>query len=54
MPGEWADDPIRRRKTGIPQEVGHRETDWTCRTPTELIIPDGWDDPGNSRPCRTK
>ncbi len=24
-PQEWADDPVRRRKTQIPQEVGHRE-----------------------------
>ncbi|MFF1725803.1 IS701 family transposase [Streptomyces sviceus] len=25
VPREWADDAVRRRKTGIPQEVGHRE-----------------------------
>ncbi|WP_432189831.1 IS701 family transposase [Streptomyces sp. Tue6028] len=25
VPEEWADDAARRRKTGIPQEVGHRE-----------------------------
>lgn len=25
MPEEWADDPVRRGKTQIPQEVGHRE-----------------------------
>ncbi|WP_411089185.1 IS701 family transposase [Streptomyces sp. 061-3] len=25
VPQEWADDPVRRCKTGIPQEVGHRE-----------------------------
>ena len=25
VPREWADDPVRRRKTGIPDEVGHRE-----------------------------
>jgi len=25
VPQEWADDPVRRRKTKIPDEVGHRE-----------------------------
>lgn len=25
VPREWADDPVRRRKTGIPPEIGHRE-----------------------------
>ncbi|MEU6381847.1 IS701 family transposase [Streptomyces sp. NPDC046909] len=25
VPQDWADDPVRRHKTGIPQEVGHRE-----------------------------
>ncbi|MFE4678048.1 IS701 family transposase [Streptomyces sp. NPDC056723] len=25
VPQEWVDDPIRRRKTGVPQEIGHRE-----------------------------
>ncbi|MEN8654362.1 IS701 family transposase [Streptomyces sp. 21So2-11] len=25
VPQEWADDPVRRRKTGIPDEIGHRE-----------------------------
>ncbi|MEU6889277.1 IS701 family transposase [Streptomyces viridosporus] len=25
VPREWADDPVRRRKTGMPQEIGHRE-----------------------------
>ncbi|MFE4687571.1 IS701 family transposase [Streptomyces sp. NPDC056721] len=25
VPQEWVDDPIRRRKTGVPPEVGHRE-----------------------------
>lgn len=25
VPREWADDPVRRRKTKIPDEVGHRE-----------------------------
>ncbi|GAA1434888.1 hypothetical protein GCM10009601_60040 [Streptomyces thermospinosisporus] len=25
VPQEWADDAVRRQKTGIPQEVGHRE-----------------------------
>ncbi|MEU5637980.1 IS701 family transposase [Streptomyces rishiriensis] len=25
VPQEWADDPVRRRKTGIPEETGHRE-----------------------------
>ncbi|MFE6555841.1 IS701 family transposase [Streptomyces sp. NPDC057746] len=25
VPQEWADDPVRRRKTGIPDDVGHRE-----------------------------
>jgi SRSO17 transposase len=25
VPEEWADDPVRRGKTQIPQEVGHRE-----------------------------
>ncbi len=25
VPEEWAHDPVRRQKTGIPQEVGHRE-----------------------------
>ncbi|WP_097226691.1 IS701 family transposase [Streptomyces sp. OV198] len=25
VPEEWAEDAARRRKTGIPQEVGHRE-----------------------------
>ncbi|MET8214012.1 IS701 family transposase [Streptomyces sp. NPDC005373] len=25
MPQEWAADAVRRRKTGIPEEVGHRE-----------------------------
>jgi SRSO17 transposase len=25
VPQEWADDPVRRRRTGIPEESGHRE-----------------------------
>ncbi|MGW7613687.1 IS701 family transposase [Streptomyces sp. NPDC054766] len=25
VPQEWADDPVRRRRTGIPEETGHRE-----------------------------
>lgn len=25
VPQEWADDAVRRQKTGIPPEVGHRE-----------------------------
>jgi SRSO17 transposase len=25
VPQEWANDPVRRRKTGIPDEIGHRE-----------------------------
>ncbi len=25
VPQEWADDPVRRRKTGIPEETGHQE-----------------------------
>ncbi|GKQ39245.1 hypothetical protein ALMP_57740 [Streptomyces sp. A012304] len=25
VPQEWADDPARRRKTGVPGEIGHRE-----------------------------
>ncbi|WP_307021619.1 IS701 family transposase [Streptomyces canus] len=25
VPREWADDPVRRRKTVIPEEIGHRE-----------------------------
>jgi SRSO17 transposase len=25
VPQEWADDPARRRKTGVPEEIGHRE-----------------------------
>jgi hypothetical protein len=25
VPQEWADDPARRRKTRVPEEIGHRE-----------------------------
>src|SRR6476469_4869017 len=25
VPHEWAHDPVRRRRTGIPEEIGHRE-----------------------------
>ncbi|MCX4645360.1 MULTISPECIES: IS701 family transposase [unclassified Streptomyces] len=25
VPQEWADDAVRRRKTGVPEEIGHRE-----------------------------
>jgi SRSO17 transposase len=25
VPQEWAHDPVRRRRTGIPEEIGHRE-----------------------------
>jgi SRSO17 transposase len=25
LPREWADDAVRRQRTGVPQEVGHRE-----------------------------
>jgi SRSO17 transposase len=25
VPQEWAHDPARRRKTGVPEEIGHRE-----------------------------
>lgn len=25
VPQEWADDPARRRETGVPEEFGHRE-----------------------------
>ncbi len=25
VPQEWAQDPVRRRKTEIPEEIGHRE-----------------------------
>ncbi|WP_405622839.1 IS701 family transposase [Streptomyces sp. NBC_00076] len=25
VPQEWADDWVRRRKTGVPEEIGHRE-----------------------------
>ncbi|AEY85408.1 IS4 family transposase [Streptomyces hygroscopicus subsp. jinggangensis 5008] len=25
LPREWADDAVRRRRTGVPEDVGHRE-----------------------------
>ncbi|MDP9613705.1 SRSO17 transposase [Streptomyces demainii] len=25
LPREWADDTVRRRRTGVPEDVGHRE-----------------------------
>jgi SRSO17 transposase len=40
VPREWAGDTGRRRRTGIPQDVGHREKWWPA--PDVIDEPAGW------------